>query len=95
MAEFGRTSEENISGGGQRSLFGFVLVVLLIAAITVEGYYIYALRNTIDAQTEELWSLSVRLQSSKRESTELHKELSSMKKFEGGKRDGNTAEGQY
>jgi hypothetical protein len=80
---------------GLRPLAGLVLVVLLAAAIALETYYLLVLRERIDAQTEELRSLSIQLQSSKGESVQLREELSSMKKLAGEKKDGNTTDGQH
>jgi hypothetical protein len=84
-----------VQRNGLRPLAGLVLVVLLAAAIALETYYLLVLRERIDAQTEELRSLSIQLQSSKGESVQLREELSSMKKLAGEKKDGNTTDGQH
>lgn len=79
---------------GLHLLVRFLLVAMLAAAVAAEAYYIGVLRDTIDRQTEELRNLSIQLQSSKNESTDLREELSSMKKLAGEKKDGNTTDGQ-
>jgi hypothetical protein len=76
-------------------LIRFLLVALLAAAVGTETYYIAVLRDTIDRQTEELRSLSMQLQSSKNESTDLREELSLLKKLAGEKKDGNTTDRQH
>jgi len=80
---------------GLHLLIRFLLVAMLAAAVAAEAYYIGVLRDTIDRQTEELRNLSMRLQSSKNESTDLREELSSVKKLAGEKKDGNTTDGQH
>jgi Tfp pilus assembly protein PilO len=85
----GRSSE------GTRIALKLLLVLLLMAAVAVEGYYIFVLRDKIETQTEELRTISIKLQSSKNESTDLREELSSMKKMAGEGKDGNTADGQH
>lgn len=95
MGDFVRDDGKSISRAGLRPLLGFVLVILLIAAVAAEAYYISVLRHRIDEQTEEVRSLSMRLQSSKSAGSELREELSSMKKMSGEKNDGNTADGQH
>ena len=80
---------------GLHLLIRFLIVALLAAAVAVEAYYISVLRDTIDRQTEELRNLSMQLQSSKNESTDLREELSSVKKLAGEKKDGNTTDGQH
>ncbi len=85
---------ECAKGGRLHLLVRFLLVALLAAAVAVEAYYIAELRDKIDRQTEELKVLSMQLQSSKNESTDLREELSSVKKLAGEKKDGNTTDGQ-
>ena len=72
-----------------------LLVLVLVAAVAVEGYYIFVLRDKIERQTEELRTITIQLQSSKNESTDLREELSSTKKMAGEGKDGNTADGQH
>jgi len=83
------------SSDGTRIAFKLLLVLLLMAAVAVEGYYIFVLRDKIERQTEELRTISIQLQSSKNESTDLREELSSIKKMAGEGKDGNTADGQH
>ncbi len=82
------------SSDGRRIALRLLAVLLLMAAVAVEGYYIFVLRDKIDRQTEELRTISIQLQSSKNEGTDLREELSSMKKMAGEGKDGNTADGQ-
>ncbi len=78
-----------------RLVLKLLLVLLLMAAVAVEGYYIFALQDKVDRQTEELRNISIKLQSSKNEGADLREELSSMKKMAGEGKDGNTADGQH
>jgi Tfp pilus assembly protein PilO len=80
---------------GRHIALRLLLVFLLMAAVAVEGYYIFVLREKIEKQTEELRTISIKLQSSKNESTDLREELSSMEKKAGEGKDGNTADGQH
>jgi Tfp pilus assembly protein PilO len=80
---------------GARIALRLLLVLVLIAAVVVEGYYIFVLQDKIERQSEQLRTISIQLQSSKSESTDLHEELSSMKKMAGEGKDGNTANGQH
>lgn len=68
----------------------FLVILFLTAAVLVEGYYIFVLRDTIDKQTEDLKNISMQLQSLKNERAGLHEELSSIKKLAGDDKDGNT-----
>jgi methylthioribose-1-phosphate isomerase len=72
-----------------------LLAALVITIVAVEGYYIVVLRDKIERQTEELKNISIQLQSSRNESTDLSEELSSMKKIAGEKNNGNTADRQH
>lgn len=83
------------SSDGRHIALRLLAVLLLMAAVAVEGYYIFVLRDKIDRQTEELRTISIQLQSSKNEGTDLREELSSMKKMAGEGKDGNTADGQH
>jgi hypothetical protein len=92
----GGSNPDGAQGSRLHVLARFLLVALLAAVVAVEAYYIAVLREKIDGQTEELRGLSMQLQSSKNESTELREELSSIKKLAGGeKKDGNTTDGQH
>ncbi len=95
MTRDGGSNLEFAQGGRLHILARFLLVALLAAVVAVEAYYIALLREKIDRQTEELRGLSMQLQSSKNESTELREELSSIKKLAGEKKDGNTTDGQH
>lgn len=78
-----------------RLVLKLLLILLLMAAVAVEGYYMLVLQDKVDRQTEELRNISIKLQSSKNESANLREELSSMKKMAGEGKDGNTADGQH
>ncbi len=99
MTESSGAGNKELASGGPvrwtRIAFKLLFVFLLAAAVVVEGYYIFVLRDKIERQSEELRSISIRLQSSKNESTDLREELSSMKKMAGEGKDGNTADGQH
>jgi Tfp pilus assembly protein PilO len=83
------------SPDGSRIALRLLLVLLLMAAVAFEGYYIFVLRDKIERQTEELRTISIQLQSSKNESTDLREELSSIKKMAGEGKEANTADGQH
>ncbi len=65
-------------------------VLLLLAVVLFEAYYIVVLRTTIDRQAEELKSISMELQSLKTDQTTLREELSSAERSSGEKNDGNS-----
>lgn len=65
-----------------------MLVGVLILAVLAEGYYIFALRDKMEKQEEELRTISQQLQSLKSERTNLHEELSTITKA-GEKEHGN------
>ncbi|HSB30710.1 MAG TPA: hypothetical protein VLD55_03825 [Candidatus Sulfobium mesophilum] len=91
-------SQESVPGkpaGWTRTARNIFLLLILIAALAAEGYYIFVLRDKIEKQTEELRDISIQLQSSKNESADLREELSSIKKMAGERKDGDTAEGQH
>jgi hypothetical protein len=84
------------AGRGRRGMMlRLLLAALVITIVAVEGYYIVVLRDKIERQTEELKNISIQLQSSRNESTDLSEELSSMKKMAGEKNNGNTADRQH
>jgi hypothetical protein len=87
------TPEENAfrafaKGRGLRLL----LIVLLLAAVIVEGYYIHLLQNRIEERNDELQNISVRLLFLKSEGEDLKSELSSAKATTGETNSGNTPE---
>ncbi|MDA8079901.1 MAG: hypothetical protein M0Z79_13325 [Nitrospiraceae bacterium] len=65
-------------------------VLLLLAVVLLEAYYIVVLRNTIYRQAEDLKSISMELQSLKTDHTTLREELSSAERSAGEKKDGNS-----
>jgi hypothetical protein len=79
----------------KRLVLKLLLVLLLMAVVAAEGYYILVLQDKVDRQTEELRNISIKLQSSKNESADLREELSSIKKMAGEGKDGNTVDGQH
>ncbi len=70
----------------------YFVVAALLAALCIEGYYIFSLRATIKKQTEDLRNISVQLQHLKSERETLNEEISSARKNAGGKDDGNTSQ---
>lgn len=91
----GEESAPGRSADRTRLVLKLLLILLLMAAVAVEGYYMLVLQDKVDRQTEELRNISIKLQSSKNESANLREELSSMKKMAGEGKDGNTADGQH
>lgn len=89
----GRGTDE-AGGVRPRLALRIMLVFLLTAAVLLEGYYIFVLRDKIEKQTEELRNISIRLQNSKDESADLRDELTSIKKITGETKNGNTADRQ-
>lgn len=61
----------------------WLLIVLLLAAIVLEAYYIAMLRGTIAKQSEDLRQISVQLQTLRSESSSLQDELTSARKNRG------------
>ena len=87
------TPEENAvrnSAKGRR--LRLFLIVLLVAAVIVEGYYIHLLQNRIEERNDELQNISVRLQFLKSEGEDLKSELSSAKETTGDPNSGHTSE---
>ncbi len=72
-------------------------IVALIAAVVGEGYYIFIMMEKVHNQEEELRNISIRLQTLKSERANLADELSTIKRYAGEKKDGNTgtSEGQH
>ena len=68
------------------------LIVLLLAAVIVEGYYIHFLQERIEKQNDELQNISVRLQFLKSEGEDLKSELSSAKATTGEPNSGHAPE---
>jgi hypothetical protein len=89
--------EESAPGRSDRTRLvrKLLLVLLLMAVVALEGYYIFVLQDKVERQSEELRNISIKLQSSKNESADLREELSSIKKMAGEGKDGNTADGQH
>jgi hypothetical protein len=77
-----------------RSFLRSFLVFLLVAGIAAEAYYILVLREKVVGQSEELGKMSVQLQTLKNERNTLGEELSSMKKWTGENKNGNTPDRQ-
>lgn len=77
---------------GIRKGIRLLFILLLAAAVFMEGYYIFVLRDKINKQTEELKDISLQLQFLKNERDDLHEELSSVKKSAGESQNGNTTE---
>lgn len=77
-----------------RALIPIVLSIALVAAVFAEGYYIFALRNIIEKQSEDLKNTSMQLQSLKNARSSLQEELDSIKKIAGDGKDGTTPQRQ-
>jgi hypothetical protein len=75
-----------------RPLTGLLLVLFLIAVVAAEQYAVFALRDGIARQGEELRRISLRLRTLKDERNTLDEELSLMKKRAGDKNNGTTPE---
>ena len=58
----------------------YLVIVLLLAAVCLEGYYIFVLNDTIQRQAEDLRSISAQLQFLKSERESLNEEISSATK---------------
>ena len=57
----------------------YLAVVVLVAVVCLEGYYIMVLRDTIQQQNEDLRNISVQLQLLKSEQDSLNEEISSVR----------------
>lgn len=80
--------------GGRNSILRILVVILLLSAILLEGYYIFELRHRTEDREEDLRNYSMQLQSLKNERDALHEELSLIKKA-GGKKNENTAQREH
>jgi hypothetical protein len=74
-----------------RRAIRYLLIAALIAAVCMEGYYIFALRDTIRRQNEDLRSISVQLQLLKSERESLNEEITSTRKQAGEGSNGDSA----
>ena len=70
----------------------FLLVLFLVAAVIIEGYYIFMLQDRIEKRNDELKNISVQLQLLKNEGADLKSKLSSTNKTAGAVVDGNSPE---
>jgi hypothetical protein len=73
-----------------RHLSRLAAVIVLTAAVVVEGYLVVLLRDRIDRESDEIFYISQRLQVMKSERSGLNETLSSMKKPSGEEKDGHT-----
>ncbi len=78
-----------------RGLLRTIVVLILLAAVCLEGYYIFILRDKMETQTEEMKNISIQLQLLKQEKENLREELSSIKKLAGEDRNGHTTERKH
>ena len=78
-----------------RPLIPIVLGIALTFAVFAEGYYIFALRDIIEKQSEELKNTSIQLQSLRNARASLQEELDSIKKMAGDGKDGTTTQRQH
>jgi hypothetical protein len=77
-----------------RTLIPILLGIALLASVFAEGYYIFALRDIIEKQSEELKNTSMQLQSLRNARSSLQEELDSIKKMAGDGKDGTTPQRQ-
>ena len=76
-----------------RQFARILLAFAIVAAVIVEGYYIFFLRGRINRQTEDLKNISLQLQALKNEKSGLSRELSSIKRTTtGDEKNGNAAD---
>ena len=68
----------------------YLAVVVLVAVVCLEGYYIMVLRDTIQQQNEDLRNISVQLQLLKSEQDSLNEEISSARNQAEERDDGDT-----
>jgi hypothetical protein len=81
----GRSGQANI-----RTVFTYLFLFLLIAALITEGYVAFVLREKLEIQAEELNRISMHLQTLKNERDNLKEEFSSYNKDMGENHDGNS-----
>lgn len=91
----GSFQDENRQSSRPQRLLKIVLILILLMAVCLEGYYIFVLRDKMETQTEEIKNISIQLQLLKQEKESLREELSSAKKLAGENTNGNTPERQY
>ncbi len=75
-------------------LLKLFLLFLLVAGIAAEAYYVVILRGEVARQDEDLRKMSVQLQTLKNRRNSLGEELSSIKKINGDKNNGNAPDRQ-
>ena len=83
--------EPAAEGRSSRTVARMVAILLLVAALAVEGYYVASLQRTVERQKEEIKNISLQLQTLKSERMELRDTLSVMDQTRGGSQNGNTA----
>jgi hypothetical protein len=79
---------------GDRNILRILVMLCLMAALLLEGYYILELRHRTEDQEEDLRIFSMQLQSLKNERDSLHEELSLIKKG-GEKKNENTSQREH
>jgi hypothetical protein len=79
---------------GGRNILRILVMLFLMAAILLEGYYIWELRHRTEDQEEDLRTFSMQLQSLKNERDALYEELSLIKKA-GEKKNENTSQREH
>lgn len=75
-------------------LLRILLLVFLLVAVALEGYYIIVLREQNRSTNEVLGEISGQLQSLKQERDELKAEISALKEQSGEKEDDTAAAGK-
>jgi predicted Holliday junction resolvase-like endonuclease len=80
---------------GKQALVWVLLVMALALVVGIEGYYIFALRDIIERQSEELKQTSIQIQNLRHERSSLEEELHMIKNTAGEKENGNSPERQH
>jgi hypothetical protein len=81
----GRSGRANI-----QTIFSYLVLFFLVAALITEGYVAFMLREKLEIQAEELNRISMRLQDLKKERDILKEEFSYYNKAMGENHDGNS-----
>ena len=61
----------------------YLAITVLLAALCLEGYYIFVLRDTLQKQAEDMRSISAQLQLLKSERESLNEKIASAREREG------------
>lgn len=91
----GYFQDDNSQSSRPQRLLKLAVILVLLVAVCLEGYYIFVLRDKMETQAEEIKNISIQLQLLKQEKENLSEELSSAKKSAGENTNGNTTERQH